>query len=116
MFEVLTFTTTDSFIRIVGYEVIFRLLFQTGKIEKVKCALTEMGQTLNNDIYRVYFTKKFSLQGATNLNFSVKLRTYQKEGTVMFHKMSSTGYMKMFLQVSSLLDTAYLMVNISRLS
>ena len=116
MFEVLTFTTTDSFIRVVGYEVIFRLLIQTVKIGKVKCALTEMGQTLNNDIYRVYFTKKFSLQGATNLNFSVKLRTYQKEGTVMFHKMSSTGYMKMFLQVSSLLDTAYLMVNISRLS
>ena len=78
-------------------------LIQSVKIAKAKCVQSEIGQTLDNDISG--FIKKFSFQGSTNLNFSVKLRTYQQEGTIMFHKMSSTGYMKLFLQVNSLLDT-----------
>ena len=34
------------------------------------------------------------------MNFSVRLRTYQEGGLIMFHKFSSDGHMKMFLQVS----------------
>ena len=52
---VVTFTTSDSFIRVVGYE------------------------------------------GSFNMNMSLQIRTFQEEGVLVFHKFSSQGYLKIFL-------------------
>ena len=53
--EAVTFTTSESFVRVVGYE------------------------------------------GSYNLNMSLHLRTWQEEGVLVFHKFSSRGYLKIFL-------------------
>ena len=58
--EVVTFTTSESFVRVVGYE------------------------------------------GSYNLNMSFQLRTWQEEGVIVFHKFSSKGYLKIFLNEGQL--------------
>ena len=54
--EAVTFTTSESFVRVVGYE------------------------------------------GSYNVNLSLQIKTWQKDGVVMFHKFSSAGYLKLFLE------------------
>ena len=54
--EELTFTTSDSFVVVVGYE------------------------------------------GSYNMNMSLQVKTWQGEGVLVFHKFSSVGHLKIFLQ------------------
>ena len=57
--EKLTFTTSESFVRVVGYE------------------------------------------GSYNMNISLEIRTWQEDGVLVFHKFSSAGYLKIFLEQGS---------------
>ena len=52
----LTFTSSDSFVVVVGYE------------------------------------------GSYNMNMSLQVKTWQEEGVLVFHKFSSVGHLKIFLQ------------------
>ena len=52
----LTFTSSDSFVVVVGYE------------------------------------------GSYNMNISLQVKTWQEEGVLVFHKFSSVGHLKIFLQ------------------
>ena len=54
--EELTFTTSDCFVVVVGYE------------------------------------------GSYNMNMSLQVKTWQGEGVLVFHKFSSVGHLKIFLQ------------------
>ena len=63
--DLVTFTTTDSFIRVVAYE------------------------------------------GSYNLNLSFKIRTWQKEGVVAFHKLSSKGHLTVRLFNGKLLGEVF---------
>ena len=54
--EELSFTSSDSFVVVVGYE------------------------------------------GSYNMNMSLQVKTWQEEGVLVFHKFSSVGHLKIFLQ------------------
>ena len=69
-------------------------IFSALLLTAVHVSLENMAVTFTN---RESFIRVVGYEGSYNLNISLQLRTFQEEGVIVFHKFSSQGYLKIFL-------------------